>query len=226
MRCARHFPTAWQNRRSAWTCNTLVCFSVPTCCSPLCFTQSVSFEPSAQVRLGGSIPPGNEALRGTIAQKRLNLGPICIEFAFSWPLRLAQFLPPCFPGSKRFFGALGNQIPFNFSGYRKGHRDNLAFGNLAQKSLSRIPCQLCCLYSLEQQQKQLLRPSHSLAFPAPFVAAPHSSFFHCEHRTKTILSGIRCGKSFFRRILTSKSTDTGPSRNFDSGFLPACPRSG
>lgn len=102
----------------------------------MCPLQVMPFYPAAQIGLSGAIATSDKFLGGTISQQRLNFRSILIEPAFAWAFRSAE-PDTCFlSGSKRFFGALADQIALYLGSHRERHGHDLRLYRIVQLSVA------------------------------------------------------------------------------------------
>jgi hypothetical protein len=79
-----------------------------------------------QVAARGSVLPGNPGLRRAILEEGRYFCLIGIQFAFANAFGAAQWHPLLLACLESFGSPLRDQVPLNFCGHRKGHRDDLA----------------------------------------------------------------------------------------------------
>src|ERR1700730_9497717 len=88
--------------------------------------QSALFRPIVELGLGCAVAICDELLRRTICEQARDLGTIRIEFAFARSRRPSEYHSLRFLEAQGLLSALRNEVAFDPSSHRKGHRDDFA----------------------------------------------------------------------------------------------------
>lgn len=98
----------------------------------LVFFYLMLFHPVSQISARGSVLFGDPGFGCSIFEQRFYLCSMGIELALANAFRASQWHALLLPCSQCLSRSLGDQVPLNFCGHRKGHCHNLALDTVVE----------------------------------------------------------------------------------------------